>query len=268
MTQVTEEPGTEVLQPDAQPTEVLLPEVRQRTRRRRYRNTTVALLVIAVGALCYAVVGRGTSSPSGSSVGAANPPLSALPSAVRSSAVAMSTRMLPSNGDTLTTYYSGTGTMMEETLRSQAGVVQSIVRVVYQVADGQLRTAITKVFPMESSWASSFNRGSGGCVPCHADAYLYPSPPLIRRLLLAHQMQLSKQVTQINGRSVVQLVQIRSASSSSGSGPLVWVDPTNDEVVRFLPSPNAPLAAIENFTWLPNTSANLSHLLLPIPSGY
>jgi hypothetical protein len=98
---------------------------------------------------------------------------------------------------------------------------------------------------------------------------LYASPPLVQRLLREHQAVLSKQVTQINGRSAVELLQVQSAgSSSSGPSSLTWVDPTNYEVVRYIPVPNASPSTAMNFSWLPDTTSDLSHLVLAIPSGY
>lgn len=275
MTQVTEEPGTGESDSAAQPVEVLLPEVRQRTRRRRLRNMAIVLLVIAIGAITYGIVGRGSTSPSTTSVGATGDGVGALPSAVRSAPVAMSTQTLLDGRGSVTTYYSGTGTMMVQTHTSSSGVIQSIQRVVYGVAGDRLKTTYTTVFPTESSWASSFS--AGGCsARCFADAYLYASPSLVRRLLREHQAVLSKRVTQINGRSVVELLQVQSAGSvAAGSGSLTWIDPTNYEVVRYLaytnprlPDSGSPAAPVLNFSWLSNTTSNLSHLVLSIPSGY
>jgi hypothetical protein len=49
--------------------------------------------------------------------------------------------------------------------------------------------------------------------------------------------------------------------------PIIWMDPSNDEVVRLLENPEGPNGAF-NYRWVPATPENLAHLTLPIPTGY
>jgi hypothetical protein len=65
--------------PPRDPTEVLIEEVRQRTRRRRRRNFGLAALVLAAGSGIYIACTAGNGSPQ---TGAGAPPISAVPSAV------------------------------------------------------------------------------------------------------------------------------------------------------------------------------------------
>jgi hypothetical protein len=183
----------------------------------------------------------------------------------------MSAHPLPDGWGTITSYYSATGTVMVQTLRSATGAIESIEQTVIREANGRMTTRSTVVLPAESAWATSSSTlcSSQKWFPCYADSGLFSSPSLIRRLLREHVMSLSRNVTNIEGRSVAELLPVGSQQNASLiRPPLVWVDPTNDEVVRLLQYPTSPPASASNFSWLPNTTSNLRHLGLSIPRGY
>ena len=265
MTHITDNELAPVADVPLEPTELLIPEVRYRTRRRRLRNLGV-IIVVALGVSTYIIVSSGGKAPTPrQTTGNTSSSGQTTTDAAINGPVATSVQVLASGRGTLKSWYSSSGTTDVQEVISPTGVVTSIERDVYAVHDGRFGDTHTVLFPVQRDWATEST--SSACeTTCYADAYEYPSPSLIRRLLADHELKIVGAPTTIDGRTVGKIVSVPATPGALNTGPQTqgWVDPRNDEVVRF--SGDGP--TVTTYTWLPGTPANLAHLDLTIPAGY
>jgi hypothetical protein len=249
-----------------EPAELLIPEVRQRARRRRLRNLGAVGLVV-VGVVAFVIVDASDTPARHHTAGGRTATGQATTDSAISGPVATSTQVLASGQGALRTWNSTSGTTAVQELIAPTGVVTSIERNVYSAGHDRLTDTHTAIFPVPRDWATEST--SSVCqLTCYADIWEYPAPTLVRRFLADHELKIVGLSTKMDGRTVVEAVSTPALPGAVNEGPptKTWLDPANDEVVRF--SDGIPGSPVTTYTWLPGTPANLAHLGLSIPAGY